>query len=324
MSDAACCAIGAVIAAYPAVYLSTVHAEGDDVMVKLLSKQLLSCIPSVRDNAAVAMGKIMSCLEPSLRRSATDRAIDFMQENLLLLQILDSTSALPPGTVVPLQGDEGMIVGKNGQVIKSFLPVSMLSSSSSSGGGGGGGVGGAASITARYDSVAVPSRGSSYSRARWSCCIDCVELRTSEPWERSHAAVCLVREAALSSMNSITYLPSDDIIQELLRPHFSPSLKYCSHLPATLLTDPLSILDALWLILSHRISASSADDRTKTDSKSLRRAAASTPDPSTRNKIRNLEKLQAAVYNEAITNECYRCLFKAIVWFSNVFLAVLL
>ena len=320
MSDAACCAIGAVIAACPAVYLSTVHAEGDDVMVKLLSKQLLSCIPSVRDNAAVAMGKIMSCLEPSLRRSATDRAIGFMQENLLLLQILDSTSALPPGTVVPLQGDEGMIVGKNGQVIKSFLPVSMLSSGGS---GGGGGALMSASITTGYDSVAVPSRGSSYSRARWSCCIDCVELRTSEPWERSHAAVCLVREAALSSMNSITYLPSDDIIQELLRPHFSPSLKYCSHLPATLLTDPLSILDALWLILSHRISASSADDRTKTDSKSLRRAASSIPDPSTRNKIRNLEKLQAAVYNEAI-NECYRCLFKAIVWFSNVFLAVLL
>ena len=321
MSDAACCAIGAVIAAYPAVYLSTVHAEGDDVMVKLLSKQLLSCIPSVRDNAAVAMGKIMSCLEPSLRRSATHRAIGFMQENLLLLQILDSTSALPPGTVVPLQGDEGMIVGKNGQVIKSFLPVSMLSSGSSGGGGGGGALM-SASITAGYDSVAVPSRGSSYSRARWSCCIDCVELRTSEPWERSHAAVCLIREAALSSMNSITYLPSDDIIQELLRPHFSPSLKYCSHLPATLLTDPLSILDALWLILSHRFSASSADDRTKTDSKSPRRAA-STPDPSTRNKIRNLEKLQAAIYNEAI-NECYRCLFKAIVWFSNVFLAVLL
>ncbi len=321
MSDAACCAIGAVIAAYPAVYLSTVHAEGDDVMVKLLSKQLLSCIPSVRDNAAVAMGKIMSCLEPSLRRSATHRAIGFMQENLLLLQILDSFSALPPGTVVPLQGDEGMIVGKNGQMIKSFLPVSMLSSGSSSGGGGGALM--SASITTGYDSVAVPSRGSSYSRARWSCCIDCVELRTSEPWERSHAAVCLVREAALSSTNSITYLPSDDIIQELLRPHFSPSLKYCSHLPATLLTDPLSILDALWLILSHRISASSADDRTKTDSKSLRRAASSTPDPSTRNKIRNLEKLQAAVYNEAI-NECYRCLFKAIVWFSNVFLAVLL
>lgn len=281
MSDAACCAIGAVVAAYPAEYLSTVCAGEDDVMVKLLSKQLLSCIPSVRDNAAVAMGKFMSSfLEPSLRTAAIERAIAFVQENLLLLQIVDSS--LPAGSVLPLQGDEGMIVGMNGQVMKSFLPVSMLPPSG-----------------ARSASTTMPSRAT---RARWSCCIDCVELRTCDPWERSHAAVCLVREAALSSMVNHHH-HRDEIHEELLRPRFSPDLRYCSHLPASLLTTPLTILDALWLILSHRIAAPVAvlvDDRKKPDQRPPRSNSSNNVDPNTRNKIRNLEKLQAAVYNEAI------------------------
>lgn len=277
MSDAACCAIGAVVAAYPALYLRTVSVREDDVMVKLLSKQLLSCIPSVRDNAAVAMGKFMSCfLEPSLRMAAIEKTMAFVQENLLLLQIVDSS--LPVGTVLPLQGEEGMIVGRSGQVMKSFLPVSMLSS------GAGGGTGAGATIA--------PSRGS---RARWSCCIDCVELRTCDPWERSHGAVCLVREAALSSMMNH---PRDEIFQELLRPLFSPDLRYCSLLPAPLLTTaPMSIVDALWLILSHRLTAPVVEVVVLVDD---RQKPSRSTDPSLRNKIRNLEKLQAAVYNEVI------------------------
>jgi hypothetical protein len=35
-------------------------------------------------------------------------------------------------------------------------------------------------------------------RKGWGCCIDCIELRTCQPWEVSHGAVYLLREVTLA------------------------------------------------------------------------------------------------------------------------------
>lgn len=247
--DAACCGIGEVVLSFSDELDQKIVEE---TLSLVFDKQLIDCIPSVRENAAVAVVKVIRCPNGPISALAQQRGVDFLKENMLLLLKNPETAdaSLPAG----------MVRGANGAVMKSFLPMAMMKGSPANAV--------IASPPSRTLDTPFPS-----SRAKWSCCIDCVELRNSLDWERSHGAVYLVRELALSSAEDMKYV---DLLTQPCLPVNSMRSE-----------EVVSPLHALWMILGHRHSP-------PPDASNSSGAANS----SFRNQIRNLEKLQSAIYNE--------------------------
>ena len=199
-------------------------------------------------------------------------AESFIRKNLLLLQ---SISSVRPA--------EGMVVGTDGQAVRSFLPVSMISRA-------------AADIRTPWEENG---------RAKWSCCIDCMELRNSVDWELSQAAVLLVRELSLLSTSESDLQSFQSLVKQVF--HYSDILNE-STLRAHESEGSFSFLDGLWLILLHRIQPVTSSGMTVPVPQSAvagnegeKRNRYSTVDTATRNRIRNLEKLQSALYSEVFS-----------------------
>jgi hypothetical protein len=101
--------------------------------------------------------------------------------------------------------------GKNVPRIKNFLPEALLQADraakaekqkqqvqhSEAGGATDAGVLGSSITTTTPATTMTSAPAVGELRKGWGCCIDCVELRSCQPWEVTHGAVYLLREIAL-------------------------------------------------------------------------------------------------------------------------------
>ena len=113
--DAACCAIGFVVSAFPAIAVAAIDDVEGRLLHMLLDKQLVDCIGSVRENAAKSIAKIASCRPGASKLSqlALNKAVAFIQSRLLVPISVNSNP-------------NSLVTAGDGSLVKSFLPISML------------------------------------------------------------------------------------------------------------------------------------------------------------------------------------------------------
>lgn len=132
--------------------------------------------------------------------------------------------------------------------------------------------------------------------------MDCMELRSSLDWEKSQGAVLLVRELLLQSPEA---LPLEDNTSDIMN----------SGTPLGLVTTPLlfapsssstsvgveekwTVMDALWALLQFRNPNEPGPAEVSNTGISSNRRKKTPMNSAVRANIRNIEKLQAAIYNE--------------------------
>jgi hypothetical protein len=229
----------------------------DEAAVQQALPELLRCwtenlrdfIWSIREHAAIAFGEALRCAEAcgqtasqevrKVHENVCGAALSYVCRNLYCA--LDGENSAAD------QDDAEVSAVTNVPKIKNFLPESLLRAdaaakrkqqqqASIT-------VEGIAPTTEVTDSAVpgppdstVPGTSSAVSvdnapedatagkdRKGWGCCIDCIELRSCRPWEVSHGAVYLLREAAraspgiLDELVAVTIVADGDVPSQILQ-----------------------------------------------------------------------------------------------------------
>eukprot|EP01041_Mallomonas_annulata_P010347 gene10347-21586_t len=153
--DAACLSSGIFVRYYPLQATPML-----DTFFELWTNHLHDPIWSIRDNAAIAVGELLQCIEDnSLRDRAINEFESYITNNIFKVR------------------DELTIDQQRVSQVQ-FLSPAILSK-----------------LLTKKPIATVNSK-IKVSRADWGCCLDCVVVRDGRPWEMSDGAVFLLRELA--------------------------------------------------------------------------------------------------------------------------------
>lgn len=218
--DAAIVASGIVVRYFP---VEPVTTSALPMLMAAWAANLKDFIWSIREHGAMAFGEALQCNSSSADLASQAPLAEFKSTVLTaalkcvsanLLHALHPDGVSLDASVVVASNTDGVnqvtnpassataISKTNSKAIKNFLPQSLLeadaaakrrqaqpeaavaqvldSSHPSA----------ASSAVAPVNSTANKSKD----RKGWGCCIDCIELRTCQPWEVSHGAIYLLRE----------------------------------------------------------------------------------------------------------------------------------
>lgn len=167
VKDQACVPTGMLVRHFP---IETRHMWSE--FVRLWNGHLKDCIWSVRENAALAYASAIQCSEAEEYFLGSIQT--YLTENLLAA-LNDTVSSVKPSL-------------KN----FSFLPPSMLAPKPSVDASN-------KRVVMEDDKIAslvTESLVPPVAKKSWGCCVDCVELRQSQPWEVTQGALYLMREVA--------------------------------------------------------------------------------------------------------------------------------
>jgi hypothetical protein len=148
--------------------------------LSLLSTLLKDCMLTVRDNAAAALGEAMQNASTSF--------------SLTAIELVGREIGLHLMTAMPTE--EGPDIPQS----FSFLPSAMVRAAEAKKQ-----VFGSRLSSQEIEALALMPAAHAMKKG-WGCCIDCVDVRVTLPWERSHGSLCLVRELAAVSVEDLCSL----------------------------------------------------------------------------------------------------------------------
>jgi hypothetical protein len=174
-----------------------------------------------------------------------------------------------------------LVIGED--TVRSFLPLKMLRKDVPS--------------TATAISFNIVNEEKNKKKVGWSCCIDCVDLRGCLDWEFSHGALYLVRELAKSSSALDCFERGNGTVLSLLtdRCLSQENLRQSTFIiPNEADSNTFSIIEGLWKILLYN--------------KSMDGVAVQV--------IKNLDKIQIAIYDEVMMHFRKSFFFKLVLLFQ--------
>lgn len=219
VKDAACMSSGRILQRFPLSLPTTSTVSNNDRLGRFVSRfehHLQDCIASVRENAAVAYVQAMLSSDTEVNDFLLEAAVRYIDKFLLI------------GT----EDEDEQQLQKDGvqqqSRIQSFLPLAMLQKKteniaseiqpqlmSSEIAGMGVDLNILRAMTSNSSNGPAAVNDMNAMRKGWGCCMDCVELRTAQPWELSHGALWLLREVVINKQPMLLLQKSEQLLSIL-------------------------------------------------------------------------------------------------------------